>query len=291
MKKAAVLGIPGIQNYDIKSAHPTFLRRWFERAGVGTTWLDEYQESGKEAFARHVGVSVNTWKKMLYATFFQASLHTSFGRAVDAAQRRAKRQRRRGLSDKVELGTIARAVVDEGGDPEATYRRAYDLLRPLRDGIRRWVDYLLGEWFDDHKHETTDRNGKRRAFAKNSCGVRFYPANFRAGRERRAKACAWALQGDEAAFIHVTTLLGAKYGYVPLSNEHDGLLTLRTIPEAAVREARTLTGLHGVKLVEKAIAKGFEAGTYADLDTTAQAYARSSEPGNVAERHDYRAAA
>ena len=46
------------------------------------------------------------------------------------------------------------------------------------------------------------------------------------------------LQGMEACFIHTLTLLADTYGFVPLVNEHDGLITLGKIQDEAKQAAR-----------------------------------------------------
>ncbi len=59
------------------------------------------------------------------------------------------------------------------------------------------------------------------------------------------------LQGMEAYFIHTLTLLADKYGFEPLGNEHDGIISLGRIPDAAIQTARELTGLYCLELREK----------------------------------------
>jgi hypothetical protein len=60
------------------------------------------------------------------------------------------------------------------------------------------------------------------------------------------------LQGQEAAFIHHLTLLSGKHGFVPISNQHDGLVTLGVVPEEATARAAALSGFQHVHLEEKA---------------------------------------
>jgi hypothetical protein len=59
------------------------------------------------------------------------------------------------------------------------------------------------------------------------------------------------LQGREAAFIHHLTILGEKYDYSVVSNQHDGLGSINPIPDEAVQEAIRLSGLECAKIVEK----------------------------------------
>ena len=70
--------------------------------------------------------------------------------------------------------------------------------------------------------------------------------------QAKADIAAFFLQGKEAVFIHHLTLLGAKYGYKPIGNEYDGLLTIGLIPEEAVNEARELSGFVSASLDMKA---------------------------------------
>jgi hypothetical protein len=269
MKKAAAHGIPQLRNYDIASSHPTFLRPRLEAAGVSTRWLDTYAREGKAAYADKVGVTVDTWKTIFYALFCQARLHGSFQEAT---------ARTRFTGQAGTLPTIAATLREAEGDTDALYERACTLLAPLQRDLKAWLDYLLGPWLEKHKaYGGEQEDGSPRYFVKNACGVKFYPLDYDAGHERRAKACAWALQGDESLFIHVLTLLGPKHGYVAVANEHDGLQTLGTIPQEAVEEARQLTGFEDVCLKEKPLAAGFEPGTYAGVDARARRMSERQE--------------
>jgi len=62
---------------------------------------------------------------------------------------------------------------------------------------------------------------------------------------------AFLLQGIEARFIFTLIDLSSKYGYQVLGNEHDGLVTMGMIPQLAIEEAKELTGLNKLELIDK----------------------------------------
>jgi hypothetical protein len=63
------------------------------------------------------------------------------------------------------------------------------------------------------------------------------------------------LQGTEAAFIHYLskTEIQQKYNYEVINNQHDGLVTIGVVAEAAVQEARKALNLPYAFLEEKEI--------------------------------------
>ena len=62
-------------------------------------------------------------------------------------------------------------------------------------------------------------------------------ADERAPYVLKARLAAFLLQGREAAFTHALTASSDKYGFRVISHEHDGVVVIGTVPEAAVDEA------------------------------------------------------
>jgi hypothetical protein len=120
------------------------------------------------------------------------------------------------------------------------------VLRPLKDVVGPWHDWLVRS--PDCHHVIP---GRKQRWLQNDCEMQFCLNSEKAG-DRRRKAAAFILQGREAAYIHHLTLLANDYGFTPISNQHDGLVTVGEIPKAAQLLARERSGFRYADLVEKA---------------------------------------
>ena len=58
----------------------------------------------------------------------------------------------------------------------------------------------------------------------------------------KKKLSAFILQGLESGFIHHLTILAENYDYRVISNEHDGVVTIGTIPSEAIQIAKQRSG-------------------------------------------------
>ena len=70
---------------------------------------------------------------------------------------------------------------------------------------------------------------------------------------RKRRAAAFILQGQEAAYVHRLTALSTDYGFTPISNQHDGLVTIGEVPFEAQEQARGQSGFRYARLEEKSI--------------------------------------
>ena len=84
----------------------------------------------------------------------------------------------------------------------------------------------------------------------NAAGSRLRIEDVRKRKLARVLA-AFILQGREARLIHELTVLSEHYGFQPIANMHDGLVTIGEIPEVAVLEAVRRAGVPDAELVEK----------------------------------------
>ena len=239
MKAALYIGVGAavgrpLFNYDIRSSQPTILREKLKEARLSTEWIDAYTAGEKADYAERAGLTVPTWKTVLCAVMMSATL---------PRLSRAERSR----------GDVVRAVRDETG------RRAF---LPVFASLRGVLDPLYGVIQDWHTYLTTDwlrANGYRdrgKEYVKNPTGARFCVSDHvgagRSPHKLRAKLAAFVLQGQEAYFVHALTLLGEKYGFTVLANEHDGLVTLGEIPPAAIAEAQAACSMPYADLIPKA---------------------------------------
>jgi len=140
--------------------------------------------------------------------------------------------------------------VDECGGDEAKAKRlttnVYSALAPLKAEVDTWHKHLMTA---DHCRQV-DPTRKIVRTLKNACGQHFALAGERADKLAR-QAAAFILQGQEAAFVHRLTVLGKDGGFVPISNQHDGLVVIGDIPKAAVDQAATSAGLRYATMDEK----------------------------------------
>ena len=133
-------------------------------------------------------------------------------------------------------------LVDDCGDTTRALELmgpVHDALRPLKEEVGAWHEWLL------HSPECHHVIPKRkRRWLRNACGMDFQVEGAR-------RAAAFILQGREAAYIHHLTLLSHAYGFTPISNQHDGLVTAGEVPRAAQFLARERSGFRYADLVEK----------------------------------------
>jgi hypothetical protein len=136
-------------------------------------------------------------------------------------------------------------------DDEAADQILRDTYGPMVEQIDQWTEWRLTEYWETHSRSggSTEEGGLRTVI-DNPCGLPFSREDYSEA-DRKKKFAASFLQGGEAAFIHHLTLLSPEYGYEPIGNEHDGLITLGEIPSEAVEEARRRSKFWDAEIVEK----------------------------------------
>lgn len=228
MKGASVVGTSQV-NYDVVSSQLYALLQAFEEAGIDAAPVVGLLDQDKADIAAGIGVTVDTYKVCLYALLFHAGLFPSLGMALDISPD----------------GAVVQTILDDPTDDKhGAYRRLYETMAPLRKGLRRWHRWLTTTYW-----ERVSRAG----YAVNDCGVTFRLSDYEPGHERTSKMAAWYLQGKEACYVHHLTLLGEKYGYTVVANEHDGVLSDGEIPPEAIAEALALADFTHARLTTKPI--------------------------------------
>jgi len=123
-------------------------------------------------------------------------------------------------------GSIAEYIPDEES------RRLFnEVTADFRKEIRAWRKWLRSEYVPHHLMPTKG-------------GMMFFNS-VRKGipvKSDHKKLGAHTLQGFEQKFIDTLICLGSEYHFEVLSHEHDGLITLGVIPEAAIRQTKNLIG-------------------------------------------------
>ncbi|MGE0200709.1 MAG: hypothetical protein AB7P76_07055 [Candidatus Melainabacteria bacterium] len=218
MKQAAYAAIPNVHNYDLASSQMALCLHEMTRHGIDCPWIRTYlDEPGtRAALAEQVGVSDATWKECLYSVLMTAHLPTNTvwkGSPVVEA--------------------LAEEITDSAALKE-TLARLREVLKPLVPPLKKW-------------HKQVESEGRAAGCIVNRLGISRPVESF----DKTSAMVAHILQGSEAYFIHTLTVLAERYGYTPLGNEHDGLLTIGPIPDAAIQQAQRLTGLDCLELREK----------------------------------------
>lgn len=245
LKHAAYDGIPDWHNYDLKSSQAYGFKQHFEDANLPCDWLDDYLSNDrKEQCARQVGVSVDNWKECFYSLCFGAALPSVRPlRAMLTANPRFKATPNTldTLFDEIALSPEDRIQKVEA------FRR---VTAPFVQSIRAWERYLKQHWIPQNAYKA-GRN--REYYIRNACALSFNLGESidKIDNETMRKLKAHLLQGLEACFIHHLTLLGNQYGFKPLGNEHDGLITLGEVPQEAVEAAKQRSGFRYAQLVIK----------------------------------------
>lgn len=229
MKEAAFSGLENVFNYDLRSSQGYVLLQELRLAGIDGTWLAAHLGPGVfEKRAASFGLPKGVYKKCFFSTIMGASHVWTEGEHP---------------------GAVQVALTEHCGDDIAVarelFRRVVVQLAPLKLASKQWSQWLMGESCP-HRHRT-----QRREYLENAAGMAFEIDRSRPPHELKREAVAHMLQGQEAAFIHRLTTLSAKYGFVPVSNQHDGLVTLGAVPEEASAEAARLSGFVDAHLEQK----------------------------------------
>lgn len=234
MKEAAYAGIPGLRNYDLKASQPNILLQLYaespEEYRPDSSWLERYlhDDNAKLKHAAEAGVPVDTWKRTLCAVMMGANLPGDI---------------------RFSSGAVSKELIRIAPDKlEATYRRLQRALEGFYESHRSWLEFVEQRYFD--MYGALCKGGR---FISNASGAVLLESHLAGCSEfqRCSKIVAFLLQGQEAAFIHSLAALGDKYDFQVIANEHDGLVTIGTIPDKAVSEAAEQSGLRQPVLIEK----------------------------------------
>jgi len=230
MKLAAFDGITNLFNYDLRSSQGYALLQELRLAGMDGTWLASHLGPGAfEERAAQLGLNKKMYKRFFFATIMGATHQWLDGDHVGSIQ-----------------GTLQRHYGDDLDAARAVFYRVVAQLAPLKQTVRQWAQWLL-ESPDCPHHKRT----QRRDYLENAAGQALVFDGSVEARELRRKSAAHILQGQEAAYIHHLTVLSKGFDFSPVSNQHDGLITLGSVPEEAQRIAAELSGFREAYLEQK----------------------------------------
>ena len=238
-KRAFMLFVPEIYNYDLKSAQAAILNQELTLCGLESPWLQSYIDSptAKYHYAEKVGIPVGLWKNCFYALIMGAQAENQFGAIYQ------------NIHSHFQKASKANKI----------YRRFLKVVKELLEMTAKWRDYIYHE--DDRRY--IYRHGGLKHW-KNQCGMRFTEYGIRIvnGRETlidrstgkdvgskpriaeiKRRLAAFMLQGQEASFIHHLTIISTKAGIPVYKNEYDGLLTGKKIPASLIAKADKASGM------------------------------------------------
>jgi hypothetical protein len=227
-KAAAYGGVPDLYNYDLSSSQLRICRYYeFPRYGIECPWLDDYLNDSnlRHSCAAAIGITPDAFKEAVIGVLM-GSRPPRHGTDTTASIFQALRD---GLADGVQSLEALDAMISQFNET----------IAPLKVALSTW-------------HRAIMQKLEKEGIIHNALNLPLtYQQVKRHSGSKRGTIAAHILQGTEARFIHTLTTLADAYGFRVIGNEHDGLLTIGKIPDAAIRETVRLTGLECLELLEK----------------------------------------
>jgi hypothetical protein len=246
LKEAAKTGVKDFNNYDLRSSQVTFLIENLRIAGIDATPFIDYasDEKAKDKYAALVGCSPKCWKRSLLTLIMGGYKPGEID--PDASEDNFS-------ANSIETYFLEDFSFDTAKAQEAI-NRFLEVVKPFASRLAEWHRWLLEHYFPAER-----RKSPKGWYIKNRLGAVLYPREPKDKHKRQgikrlspavitSRIAAHLLQGAEALFIHTLTLLGAKYGFKVVGNEHDGICVMGTIPDEAVKEAAEMCGLSHLNL-------------------------------------------
>jgi hypothetical protein len=277
-KAIAMMGVPNARNYDLKNAHAYI---WLEdtkqinaQSGsqlLDTQPLDSYLNlcgTDKEVYARSLGMSEDCMKDCFYSLMNGAPLPVGDQKNLPEKKLDGGRT--------LIPNAISYRIWQEFKKPDhgyqmfSLYLQAVDnfvaAFKPLEAELCKWHEVNFQRFV---KAAYTGKNGQ--LYVKNANNAVFNLSEFISPNAKsdelnwknlptlKRQLAAHHLQGKESKFIHTLSALLAERGISVRTNEHDGLSVIGEfsdeLMDEIVKEAKGLSGVHCVGLVEKPLSK------------------------------------
>lgn len=246
-KAACYAGVADVLNYDLRSSQPRILKAELDALGIECEWLAAYlADDAKRVYAARVGCSVDAWKAAFMAAIMGGDAGVPKAFEVKPVTRFVRGEEVTTWKPVCEAMKVLTRELGEDG-ARAVWPKLRGELDELLRAIGRWHRYLKA-WADEN---ATDGRGGR--YVTNAVGARLNVSALSA-RERPRKVAAHLLQGREALFVHSLAVQGDANGFRVVSHEHDGVVALGTIPEAAIQQARDTAAMPYAEFVLKPFA-------------------------------------
>ena len=242
VKHLLLKDIKNIYNYDLKSSQANILLQELHYAKIKCRWLENYLNDPelKNKYAKRVGIDVDTWKTCFYALIMGAESKSA-------------------NKHKAVYKNILGYFKNDKPQAKKPFKKFLKITKKLTRATRKWRDYLYNT--KDRRYHYQHKNVK---YWKNPCGMKFKQygiienqkredvlidmksgetANKRKTAGVKRKLAAFMLQGLESKFIHHLTILCDQNNIPVYKNEHDGLITGKSIPKSLITRASKRSGL------------------------------------------------
>lgn len=256
-KSAALDSLPPdfeVYNHDLCSSQLLLLRELLRTARLAYGVVDDFLKVDKKERAERIGLSVEVYKKCLYAWVFGATL------SQDIASKTEDKLEE--LDQKIVEYILEAVGYDSFQD---TYNRLYEELEPLQSTRGKLVKFILtpagwqklggkvnretvsltnlaGKTFDAKEYVKPRKQGFKIIEPKKSEGQLSRPL------------LAHILQGMESALMHQLTILANDFGINIYLNQHDGLVSDKPIPKELFQKAAAKFDFQNLEFMVKAIA-------------------------------------
>lgn len=254
-KDAAMKDLKGyLYNYDLVASQIVGAQQQFEIAGIQCGWLEIYRTTpnAKEVYAERAQMPPDAFKTALLATLMGALVPDELRpKAVSCRSTPGKKKGKKPRSQSMKKLLLSVCDNDYAA-ANAMLVRFKTICAELLAAVRQWHNWLLDVWVP-----TTAKTSKSGTYVINAAQMKLYltgPKWLKQPRHKRISTLsAFLLQGQEAHFIATLTNLSANPGFdfKVLANEHDGLLTIGKIPNAAVEMAARHAGVKNFKMIVK----------------------------------------
>jgi hypothetical protein len=247
MKKAA-FSFPGCYNYDLKSSQIFTLLDISEKNNIPTENLRVFLDIDKQIKADEVGIPKSVYKNCMYA-FVMGARSKNFKGSPRYWDKKAGKYKpeffnlsviKYLLKEAQRLNKEKGIINNDSGNEVLTL----ELLERFNKSVEMLSKHLesFNEWLINDYCKTA-----KKGIVRNLCDMPFDLKLFRNSKgeyvgSKRKELCrkltAFLLQGTEAALVHYLSQeeIQFKYNYKVISNQHDGLVTIGLIPDAAVEE-------------------------------------------------------
>lgn len=282
---AAFINITGYNNYDMVSAQPNCMAQLLDSLthldetlalGVGFIRTEILDKEAKAALFERCGVRKQTGKDFLIAQLIGSPFVDASQKTSDRFKQVSKRVKEwiaaQETGDYYKLvstldgdiksvkikniklpATISLLLKEFNNDPKLAFEalqkinhnfaplikaiNAYRVLiiRLIRPKTEADKQLAKPDWIITHKGKT---------YIKNKCDARLCVDDIPT-QSLVSKVTAHLLQGMEAAYMSHIVQLGAKHGYEPVQDFHDGAIIKGVVPVEAQLEAARLSGVEG----------------------------------------------
>lgn len=249
-KAAMYAGVADVRNYDLRSSQPRIVQAEFRALGITCPWLDAYlaDPEAKALHAARCGVEVDTWKAVFNAAMTAGTVGVPKRFSTRGTERYVGG--RRLVAERPSTEAMKAVAEDVGRE------RAPEVWLRVRAELEGFLE-AVGAW---HRHlrkwaEAAATPGRGGRYLTNAVGAKLNVVTLSPA-ELPRKVAAFVLQGREALYVHTLCTLAERHGFRVVCHEHDGVVTLGRVPEAARTAAAQIAEMPYADLVEKPFTEG-----------------------------------